>query len=55
MDLNETSDERERILMVNEFHRRGLLLNPHEQGDFGAVRRSLAPNHYVMTYMEQQD
>ena len=46
MDLNEASDEHERICMGNEFHKRGAdtekALSPHERDVFGSVRRCLS-------------
>ena len=46
MDLNEASEEHERISIGNEFHRRGAhaekALFPHDRDVFGSVRRCLS-------------
>ena len=48
MDLNESSDEHERIFMGNEFHKRGgggdtkKALFPQDRDAFGSVRRCLS-------------
>ena len=46
MDLNEASDEHERILMCNEYHKRGAdtekALFPQDRDVFGPVRRCLS-------------